>query len=128
MLLYCPGTPDTLIPTLGNQPMAPSPRSFNPALRASDSSLRTLPIWIHFFALFCVLLLIGICNAQNKTELRDNYITAELDQRGLISVVGPTPNEVVHLVHDEFYISIDGDGFDIWDTKEPVPTHMLQMR
>jgi hypothetical protein len=92
--------------------MIPSLRSFKLALRGRDSSPRTIPSCIHFLALFYIPLLIGICTAQNKAELRNNYITAEFDGRGLISVVSRSSNEVVHLTHDEFSISIDDDRLD----------------
>jgi hypothetical protein len=92
--------------------MTPPFRFFALASHGRDSSPRTLPIWIPCLAGFCVPVLMGICTAQNTLELKNQYITAEFDRRGLISVAGRSPKEVVHLAHDDFSISIDEDRLD----------------
>ena len=92
--------------------MIPSCRFLNLGVGRPHGWRRTRPVWMHLHAWFCVPLLVAACSAQSKMELRNNYITAEFDSRGLVSVRGPRLNEVVHLADDEFSISIDGDRLD----------------
>ena len=61
--------------------------------------------------MFGALAPVGICAAQNKTELKNDSITADFDRRGLISIAA-SPDEVIPLAHDDFSISIDDDRLD----------------
>lgn len=87
-------------------------RFFDQALHGRYNSPETGSISIYFFAFFCVPILTGISTAQYRMELRNDSVTAEFDRRGLISIAAPKRNEVIHLRHDEFSISIDADRID----------------